>query len=319
MSVQPPYLPKTAGIGGRPTIGTDIPVLAIFLLLYIVGAAANMIIYQLNRRKGHKFLMSWAMFGFCMARVATCVLRIVWANRPTNSHVAIAAQILLNAGVLVAYIVVLILSQRVLRATQPRLGWNKLLAKMLTVLYILLFCAFVLVISFTVLSFYTLNLHLRSIALWIQRVSILYILVFNIISLVMQLLSLLLPPSPERENFGTGSMKLKQIILGAALFFCLFIAGFRAGTAWAALRPASDPAWYDSKAAFYVIDFSFEIVIIYLLLITRFDRMFWVPNSSRQPGDYSQVNDFNDNSGDEPKLSAEAKLKTGSFKRNELS
>jgi len=284
-------MPNIAGVGGRPTVGTDIPVLAVLLLVYLAGAAAHMTIFQTNRRKGHKFPMSLAMFGFCMARVATCVLRLVWATRPTNVRVAIAAQIFTNVGVLIAYIVVLILARRVLRALQPRLGWNKLLAETVTVMYILLFCAIVLVITFTILSFYTLNKHLRSVALWIQRGSILYMLIFNVISLVMQLLSLLLPSSPERENLGGGSMRSKQMILGVAVFFCLFIAGFRAGTTWAAQRPASHPAWYDSKAAFYVIDISFEIIIIYMLLITRFDKRFWVPNGSKKPGDYSGIND----------------------------
>ena len=260
--------------------------------------------------------MSWVMFGFCMARIWTCILRIVWATRLTNVHIAIAAEIFTNVGVLCAYIVAMLLAHRMLRATQPRLGWNKLLTKMMNVLYTLLCFCLIIVIIFTVLSFYTLNMHVKTAALWIQRSALLYMLIYNIISLIMQLLSLLLPSSPEKENFGKGSLKSKQIVLGVTIFFCLFIVGYRFGTTWTAARLESDPAWYDSKAAFYVIDFSFEIIIIYMLLFTRFDRMFWVPDGSKQPGDYSRTNDPDtilelEGRGKDQSPSEEASFQTG--------
>ena len=87
------------------------------------------------------------------------------------------------------------------------------------------------------------------------------------------------------------------MILGVALFFALFIAGFRCGTAWAPARPASDPAWYDSKAVFYVVLFTFEIVVVYLFLFTRFDRRFWIPDGSKKPGDYSRLGSVKENVG----------------------
>ena len=233
--------------------------------------------------------MSWAMFGFCMSRVGTHVLRLALATRPNNARLYIAALIFTNIGVLVIYMVLLLLTLRVFRATHPKLGWNRPLGKTFTVSYFLLLGALLLVIAFTILSFYTLNPTLRTVALWIQRAAILYLMIFNVMSLVLLLLSLLLPRAPDNENFGTGSMGSKLIVLGVALFFCIFIAGFRTGTAWSAARPASNPAWYDSKAAFYVILFGFEIIIVYLFLFTRFDRMFWVPNGSHKPGDYSQT------------------------------
>lgn len=232
--------------------------------------------------------MSWAMFGFCMSRVGTFVLRIASATRPGNVRLAIAALIFSNTGVLVIYIVVLLLALRVFRATHPALGWNRSLGKALPIAYGLLLGAILLVIAFTILSFYTLNPTLRTVALWVQRAAILYLLIFNIMSLVLLLLSSLLPRAPDNENFGTGSMDSKLIILGIAVFFSNFIAAFRTGTSWAAARPASNPAWYDSKAAFYVILFGFEIIINYMFLFTRFDKRFWVPNGSNKPGDYSQ-------------------------------
>ena len=114
-------------------------------------------------------------------------------------------------------------------------------------------------------------------------------MIFNVASLVLLLLSSLLPPAPDSENFGTGSISSKLIILGVAIFFTVFIAGFRTGTVWSAPRLASDAAWYDSKVAFYVILFGFEIIIVYLFLFTQFHKRFWVPNGSNKPGDYTQL------------------------------
>ncbi|KAH0370413.1 hypothetical protein KCU65_g2461, partial [Aureobasidium melanogenum] len=286
----PPYAPTTAAVGGRPTIDTDIPAISVYLLLYIGGAIGNMTIFQMNRRKGHKFLASWAMFGFCMARIVSCVLRIAWTTRIENARLAVAASIFLNLGVMVAYAVVLVLASRILRAAQPRLGWNSTLRKAIKVSYIGIVVVVILLLSFIVASVETLNQGVHTASLWVQRASNLYLLLLNCITPIFLLLSCLLPTDPESENFGSGSMRSKKIILGAASFFCLFISGFRCGTIWATPRPASDPAWYDNRALFYIVLLGFEIVIIYLFIFTRFDQKFWVPNGSQGPGDYSSRN-----------------------------
>lgn len=265
------------------------PLCAVLIAVYLAGAIANMSVYQANRRKGHKFLMSWAMFGFCMSRVGTCVLRLVWATRPANPRIEIAALIFTNIGILAVYIVVLLLALRVFRATHPKLGWNRPLSRILSASYILLLIALLLTVAFTILTFYTLSPTLRTVALWIQRSAILYMLLFNAVALVLVWLSLVLRRPPDHENFGTGKMRTKLIVLGTAIFFCLFIASFRTGISWSAPRPASNPPWYDTKAAFYVILFGFEIIIVYLFLFARFDKMFWVPNGCTGPGDYSRV------------------------------
>ena len=233
--------------------------------------------------------MSVIMMGFCMSRVGANVLRLVWATRPMNVRISIAALIFTNIGVLIVYIIVLQLNLRVFRAKHPKLGWNRPFRKALTVSYVLLLCAILLTIAFTILNFYTLKPHLKNVAIWVQRGALLYMMIFNVMSLTLLSLSLLLPRAPNSENFGTGSMGSKLIILGLAVFFCIFIAGFRTGVVWAPPRPASRPGWYDTKPAFYVIEFGFEIVIIYMFILTRFDRRFWIPNGSNKPGDYSQV------------------------------
>ncbi|KAI6712921.1 hypothetical protein JHW43_004575 [Diplocarpon mali] len=288
--LQPPYVSNaTAIIGGRPTVRTDVPISAVLLAFYVVAAIANMAIFQVNRRRGRKFFMSWAMFGFCMARNLTFILRIVWAHQPENASLVIAAQIFSGAGVLVGYMVVLLLCIRMFRATQPELGWKPTLRKAFKFAYIGLAVAFLFTMSFTILSFYTLHQGLKTASLWVGRVTILYMLLFNLTSLVLYSWSLLLPRSASAENFGTGSMRRKFVVLGIALLLFLFIIGFRFGTSWTDARPASDPAWFDSRPAFYTIMFVLELIVIYMFIFTRFDRMFWVPNGSTKPGDYSQA------------------------------
>lgn len=230
------------------------------------------------------------MFGFCMARIVSCVLRIAWTTRIENARLAIAASIFLNLGVMIVYAVVLVLASRILRATQPRIGWNPTLRKAIKISYIGIVVVVVLLLSFIIASVETLNQEVRTASLWIQRASNLYLLLLNCIAPIFLLFSCLLPTDPEAENFGSCSMRRKKIILGVASFFSLFISGFRCGTIWAAPRPASDPAWYDHRALFYIVLLGFEIVVIYLFIFTRFDQKFWVPNGSQGPGDYSGRN-----------------------------
>lgn len=58
-----PYQPQIWQLGGRPEVDVDVPVTAVFLALFVIGAITHMTIFQLNRRKDHKFLMSVLLFG----------------------------------------------------------------------------------------------------------------------------------------------------------------------------------------------------------------------------------------------------------------
>ncbi|KAI7213850.1 hypothetical protein KC333_g6344 [Hortaea werneckii] len=289
----PPYLPSgVALVGGRPTVDVDVPVLVVLLLLYAGGAIGNASIFFRNRKRGQFFPMSMAMFGFCMSRIATCSVRIAWAAHPSNANLAMAATIFAAVGILIVFVIVLILAQRILRATHPKLGWSRTVSGSLKATYFGLFVAIVLLIAFTILNFFTLKSNLRNIAMWVQRAGVLYMLLFNLIGPVLVLLSLTLPQPMDiatPDNFGIRStMASKYIILSVTMFFTLFIAGFRMGTAWADSRPASDPAWWERKPAYYVIQYGFEVVIVYWLILARFDQKFWIPNKSHGPGDYSR-------------------------------
>jgi len=93
-----PFTPQDAILGGIPTTGLDVPVTLVFLILFLTGAATHFTIHELNGKRGHKFHISDMVFDFCMVRTVTCTMRIVWAFRPANNSIVLAALIFENAG-----------------------------------------------------------------------------------------------------------------------------------------------------------------------------------------------------------------------------
>lgn len=276
-------------MGGLPTVSTDVPVDAVFIVLYVCFAVANMTIFQLNQRKGHKFLPSAALFGFCMARIVTLSLRISWATTPHNVRLAIAASIFVNAGILIVYVINLILAQRILRATHPEIGWNPVLRASYKLLYAGIAGALIMVITSVVLSSYTLNPHTKQACRDIQLTAITYLLVFTCLPAIHVALVIFLPRSQNPENFGQGSMKSKLIIITSTASLCMLISGFKTGISWMPLRPVTKSPWYDSKACFYIFNFSLEILLLCILTFSRIDQRFFIPNGSKKAGDYTRL------------------------------
>lgn len=93
-----PFAPEEAVLGGIPTTKLDVPVTSVFLILFITGAITHFTIHELNGKKGHKFHLSDLCFDFCMVRTTTCTMRIVWAAKPANNSIVLAAEIFEGAG-----------------------------------------------------------------------------------------------------------------------------------------------------------------------------------------------------------------------------
>ncbi|KAI1747170.1 hypothetical protein F4782DRAFT_522163 [Xylaria castorea] len=285
----PPYASRMAGPGGVPEVIPDVPISAVFILIYLSFAVTNMTILQINLRRQHKFVISGALFGFSMSRIITFILRIVWATHQHNARLAIAATIFVNAGVLVVYVVNLIFAQRILRAKQPTIGWHPSISIVLKVFYVGIGGALILVIYSVVQGAYTLDPSILHDVRDIQLAAITYLLVFTTLPLWLLLAAhFLLPKSADAELFGHGSMRTKVIINVLTTCICIFISAFRAGTNWLPPRPVSNPAWYQSKAAFYTFSFIPELLALSLLTFSRVDKRFHIPNGSKQPGDYSR-------------------------------
>ena len=268
-------------------MAVDVPITAVFLFLFIILAAAHMTIFQLNRRRGHKFIMSGLMFGFCMARITTCVMRIVWATRPPNVRVALAAQVFVAAGVVLLFIINLIFAQRIVRAAHPRLGWHRAFAAAFKALYAAIALTLVMLITCTVQSFYTLNTNTRRIDRDVQIYGQVFYAFVAFLPIVLVLGGLVIPRSARLDKFGSGRFRTKiTVLLLAAVLLCLG-ASFRAATNIKTPRPRDDPAWYHSKACFYIFNFTLELLVIAMYAEVLVDRRFHVPNGSHGPGAYS--------------------------------
>lgn len=286
MSQGPPYAPKTAGLGGVPTVTLDDPIIAVFLFLYVCGAATHMTIFQLNSKKGHKFIASGALFGFCMARITACVLRLVWSTHTRNIRVVIAANVFINAGVLIVIILNLIFAQRILRASHPHIGWHRSIHFAFLAFYLSIILLLGGLITALVQQVYTLDTHIQNIDRIIQLVGVTYFAVASFVPILIVVGGLIIPKKTRVEKFGSGRFRTKIHILLISSSLITLGAAFRAAVAYMP-RPVTNPAWYHSKAAFYCFNFAIEIIVIFLYAIVRVDRRFWIPNGSHAPGHYS--------------------------------
>jgi hypothetical protein len=221
-----------------------------------------------------------------MARITALVMRIVWASRPTNVNIAIAANVFTAAGVLILFIVNLVFAQRIIRAYHPHFGWHKLANLVFRFLLFSVIALLVIVITGTVQSFFTLDPNTRRIDRDLQLFAGVYLAVIAFIPIPAVLLAALFPRKTRVEKFGSGRFRTKTRLVVFTSFLLALGAGFRIGVNFAP-RPLNDPAWYHSKACYYCFNYVIELIVVYLYTVLRFDRRFHVPNGASGPGDYA--------------------------------
>lgn len=242
-----------------------------------------MAILQMNLKRGHKFLASGALFGFCMARIVTCTMRLVWSTHQDSVPIAIAANVFVNAGVVIIIIINLLFVQRILRASHPKLGWSKLVHYLFLAYYITISLILAALITAIVQQSYTLDGNIHRIDHDIQLVGGTYNALAAFMPIPLLILGVVLPrlkdASYHHEKFGTGRFRTKILILLASTLLITLGAGFRVGINYAP-RPINNPAWYHSKACFYCFNFLVEIIVIYGYIFVRVDRRFHVPDGA---------------------------------------
>ncbi|KAJ5940419.1 hypothetical protein N7516_000587 [Penicillium verrucosum] len=275
-----PHMSKIASVGGRPTIPLDVPICAVFLALFIDGGACHMTLFRRNLARGHKFVPSGVTFGFCMSRIVANIMRIAWACRPNNASIAIAAQIFVAAGVLLLFILNLLYVQRMFRAVYPVLGWSRPLSWAFKALYALVVATIIMVITCVIQSSYTLNPNILRIDRDIQLYGQTYFAIISFLPLPLLLLVLLSRNRKQIQQVGSGSSVAKVFIVGFVGSLLCLGSSFRAGTSWMPPRPITDPAWYHSKACFYIFNFAIDFSVVAIFFVGRVDQRFWVPNGS---------------------------------------
>ena len=283
----PPYGSTMAVVGGVPTIGTDIPIAAVLLALFVCSGAAHMIILQLNKRKGLLFVFSGMLFVMSVLRTVALSMRIVWATHPHTAKIAVASGILTQTGSVLVFVINLILAQRVVRGYHPRFGWHPCTS---IFFYFLIGCvvgSLVMVIVVTVQSVLTLDAGLRNSDRIVQLFAGTYMAVLAFLPLPIVAVAALYPRKSHVEKFGAGRwrIKLRLLLFGATV--ATLGAGFRVATGYAA-RPVTNPAWYHGRVCYYCFNFVTDLVVSLTYLFSRFDRRFIVPNGAKGPGDYSK-------------------------------
>ncbi|KAF3911902.1 hypothetical protein ABW21_db0204531 [Orbilia brochopaga] len=283
MAPQPVFL-STAIIGGIPKKIPDFPASLVLAICFFAIAVTNIFIFRGNLSKGHKFKLSIFMIGFSMSRVVTLSMRCAWSFHPTNENLAIANQVFNAAGVILLYVLNLMFCHRLFRARHPSVEHGKrrkLFYGFFATIYTIIGCTFILVIVPTVWSFLTTNHSLQLKFITIRKVAVTIIFIVSFLPFIIVPITLLTPHRDVETQLGLekhyrGGFLMKGVIIIFAAFFLAFGAGFRLGIAFSPPRPGNNPAWYHSRAAYYITYFTFEYIVMLWFTIMRVDERFSV-------------------------------------------
>lgn len=282
----------TATLGGIPTNSVDTPVTCVFLFLFVLSAAFHMTIFRINLRRGKKFLFSALCFGYSMARIVSCCMRIAWANDQRNSDLVIAANVFVSAGVVILYIVNIIFAKRMVRALHPCLGKKKWFNLVFTATVASVIV--VLIMMVTVIVYGSLKTDMstttRAQIQDIQKFAVVYMSILAFLPIPLLALAYAFHSAKNGESvhkFGDGKWRTKLLLLlGSTTLLTLGMA-FRASIMFMP-RPASNPAWYHSKACFYVFVFGVEVVCVYAYGLMRFDKRFHIAKGENIEEQYGE-------------------------------
>lgn len=190
-------------------------------------------------------------------------------------------------GVIIFFILNVLFSQRLIRASHPHLGWAKWFSTLFKMYYGLIICVIIILITAVIQSFYTLDQGILHIDRKLLLFGATFFAVAAFLPIPLLALRAVLPTRVPREDFGEGGYNTKILIIILASTLLTLGATFRAGTSYVP-RPGAHPAWYHSKACFYLFNFTIEIFVVFFYAVTRIDKRFIVPNGSHGPGDYSR-------------------------------
>lgn len=227
-----------------------------------------------------------------MSRIAANTLRLVWATRPMNADVALVASVFLNAGIVLVYIINNLLAWRIVRGAMPSFGWNKGIR---IINRVMLWGILTLIIPLIVVIILRIKRptlpHIIPASNVITKLAQTYFLIIALEPAILLPIAYFKSRNGPVDSFGkgSGSWNSKFIVLGISTTLAIIEAGFRCGTTWTTPPLASNPAWWDHKAAFYCFNFMIDIFILTTFLVGRIDRRFWVPNGAKGIGSYSRA------------------------------
>ncbi|KAF1821744.1 uncharacterized protein K489DRAFT_303118, partial [Dissoconium aciculare CBS 342.82] len=280
-------------LGGVPTLLPDVPVSAIFLALFIAAAAGHMGLFQINKKRGRKFVLNAATFGFCMTRIIATSLRIAWAQQPRNISLGMAAGIFVYAGIPILFIANLFFAERIVRAQHPHFGWSRPFSAIIPIAIFITVATVLCLISAVIVQFYTYAPGPQQAARDIQLYGQTCFAILATLPLFIVGISSAARANPKikmtctLDKFGSGSMRAKVAISMISAVILSIGAWYRAGTAYPRPTPQGIPAPdYFAKASFYIFNFTLEIIVVCGWLALRIDTRFFVPDGSKGPFSY---------------------------------
>lgn len=282
----------SSGTTQIPSLVPDVPINSAFLALFIMGAATHLGLYYFNWRRGRMFVFNAITFAFCVTRIIATSLQMGWAVSPDNIGLASAAQMFVNAGIVLLILCNLFFAQRSVRGQHPRVGWSSPFSLAIGVSALICCIAVFLLIVGVVVQIYlpdTFSQHAS------QRMQLFSNVVFAITALlpiaVVGISSIAksyptLQPEPI-DNFGQGSLNRKMVIIFSSATILSIGAIYRASITL--ISPVSLDAsipWYFSRVSFYVFNFTLDFLLVTLWLVVRIDAQFIIPDGAHGPMTY---------------------------------
>lgn len=221
-----------------------------------------------------------------MARITALTLRLAWSTHLNNVSLAIAAQIFVALGVILLFVINLIFTQRIIRASHPHIGWHKTFSWAFKIYCGSIVAVIITLVTAIIQSFYTLDRNILRRDRDIMRFGVTYFAVSAFLPLPMIAIRFIIPTRARVDKFGQGRFRTKIILLLITSSLLTLGAAFRAGITFMP-RPINNPAWYHSKACFYVFNFTIEWTVVVLYAVLRVDKRFIIPNGAHGAGSYS--------------------------------
>ncbi|KAK6819716.1 hypothetical protein PG987_016199 [Apiospora arundinis] len=299
----PPYPPTTAILGGVPTPSVDDPISAVLMVLFLAAAAAHQIIFQKNKKRGHLFVFSAMMFAFSLIRAIALLMRIVWASNSRNVQIAMAANILTMAGTVIAFIVNLYFTQRIVRGFHPKFGWSTPARLIFRFLVGGVVASILMVIAVTVQSFYTLDASVIASDRIAQLFAATFLATLAFVPIPVLIAAAIIPKRFQKEKFGEGSWAGKMVLVLFTSTLLSLGAWFRVSTNYAS-RPLNDPAWYHGRAPYYCFNYVVDLIVTYTYMIFAFHRRFHIPDGAKGPGSYMDEKRLTGGSNGTPYISS---------------
>ncbi|KAM0280893.1 hypothetical protein ACHAQH_003782 [Verticillium albo-atrum] len=293
----PPYLSPFPVAGLIPNTSTDVPVSAVLLVFYVISIISNVLILRQNKRRSRPFPFSALLIVYSIFRVVALVLRISYAAVQTNTNLAIAANIISNAGVIVIFVLNLLVSPHLMRrffGARGATGWRRKISTVpffaaIPFLPIMLLT----VVNVTILSYFTNDTKVRLDCLTAQKIaSVTFVVIAFLPAPFAAAVAFLSPPNkqeekkdvsprgsfltrvihPDDRSTGTTRGNALLMLFGSAVL--TIGAAYRTTSILSPRRMPGDPAWFHGRPAYYCFNYMLELIVVGAYVVFRFDQRF---------------------------------------------